>query len=222
MKNAHKPGASGLYFGAGLFLLGALTTFIVISNSKMPPEKPLITAPAVASLAAGRSAGDPSAPIQIIEYSNFHCKGCAFMQPYVESLLKEHGSKIYYQYRHFSHPRDKKTFLAHMAAQAAAQQGKFFPYKKKLYESQEEWMAVEDPIPLFMKYVEELHLDRTAFLRAVKDKGTQKIILADLEEARKVGIRVTPSFIINGEVAMGGKAFKERISQLLGEPVEKN
>lgn len=82
------------------------------------------------------SVGPDNAPITLIEYSDFECPYCIRAYPTVKEVLKQYGDKIKFSYKNFPlssiHPNAQK---AAEAASCAAQQGKFWEYHDKLFES---------------------------------------------------------------------------------------
>lgn len=82
------------------------------------------------------SIGPDSAPIILVEYSDFECPYCIRAYPTVKQLLNEYKDKIKLVYKHFPlssiHPNAQK---AAEAAACAASQGKFWEYHDKLFES---------------------------------------------------------------------------------------
>lgn len=45
--------------------------------------------------------GDPSAPIQIIEYSDIECPFCAKVHPTLKSIVEKYNGEVMWVYRHF-------------------------------------------------------------------------------------------------------------------------
>src|SRR5690349_5507955 len=59
------------------------------------------------SAANGPTKGPSSAPIELIEFSDFQCPFCQRANPTVDQVLSTYGDKIHFVYRHFplpSHP----------------------------------------------------------------------------------------------------------------------
>ena len=49
------------------------------------------------------------APVSIVEFSDFQCRYCAYLQPTLEQVKQQYGDKLRFVYRHFLltaiHPR---------------------------------------------------------------------------------------------------------------------
>ena len=74
--------------------------------------------------------GPATAPVEIIEFSDFQCPFCERAFPTVTKVLNDYGDKIHFVYRHFplnGHPQARP---AAEAAACAAEQGKFWPYHR--------------------------------------------------------------------------------------------
>jgi protein-disulfide isomerase len=101
-------------------------------------------------------------------------------------------------------PFHRGAMPAAKAALAAAEQGKFWEMHDRLLADQQHLDE-----PTFVKYAQELGLDRKRFASAMTAKHVEAAIRDDVELAGSVGARATPSFFINGQ-------------PLLGEPTAKN
>ena len=98
--------------------------------------------------------GNPSAPVTIVEFTDYQCPSCANLQPAVELLMKEFGDKVRLAARDFPLPKHAYAFKAAEAAEAAREQGKYWEYAALLYSNQTA-LAVED----LKKYAGQLGLD---------------------------------------------------------------
>src|SRR5207249_9420325 len=79
--------------------------------------------------------GPKTAPIEIVEFSDFQCPYCQKANPTVEQVLSTYGDRIHFVYRHFPLPNHPNAQPAAEAAQCAAEQDKFWPYHDKLFAS---------------------------------------------------------------------------------------
>ena len=81
--------------------------------------------------------GNPDAAVTLIEYSDFECPACAQFSPYIKELMNEYGDELRFEYRHFPLINiHAQAIPAARAAEAAAQQGKFWEMHDKLFENQ--------------------------------------------------------------------------------------
>jgi protein-disulfide isomerase len=143
--------------------------------------------------------GSRDAKVVIVEFSDFQCPACGAAVPIVKEVVEEYGDKILVVYRHFpiisAHPYALK---AAEAAEAAAEQGKFWEYHDKLFENQENLKDGD-----LKQYAEELGLDMKKFEDALKTGKFKDKVRGDLDTGEKFGVNATPTFFINGEVHRG-------------------
>jgi len=148
-----------------------------------------------------RIKGNPDAEVELIEYSDFQCPACAQFYPYVNDLMAEYGDSIRLEYRHFPliniHPQ---AVPAARAAEAAAQQGKFWEMHDKLFENQTVWSRAANPSAHFSQYAEEIGLDVSLFRRHLGSTVINSAITDSFNDARERGFTGTPTFLLNGEV----------------------
>ncbi|MBT9283384.1 MAG: DsbA family protein [Hydrogenibacillus schlegelii] len=79
--------------------------------------------------------GDPSAPVTIIEFSDFQCPFCNQAYLILKQLLQNYQGKIKLAYRHYPLASHEYAYLAALAAEAAGEQGKFWEMHDLLFES---------------------------------------------------------------------------------------
>ena len=93
---------------------------------------------------------------------------------------------------------------AHVAAAAAARQGRFWEFHDRVFANQDQL----DP-DAYARYARELGLDVGRFERDLADPGTTKAIDADKAEAQSLGVTGTPAFFVNGRFLYGAQPFDE-------------
>lgn len=157
--------------------------------------------------------GNTEATVTLVEFSDFQCPACASFQPVMDEVMKAYGDNLRFEYKHFPLPIHPYAQQAAVAAEAAAQQGKFFEYHDLLFKNQQNWSTAVAPGALFVQYAEELGLDVQTFRRHQKSSILRDKVRADLTEARELGLTGTPTFYLNGE-RMEIATFEEFISQI--------
>lgn len=157
--------------------------------------------------------GNPSAPVTIVEFTDYQCPVCANLQASVELLLKEFGDKVRLVARDFPLPKHAYAFKAAEAAEAAREQGKYWEYAALLYSNQTA-LAVED----LKKYASQLGLDRQMFDQALASGKFAAQVQRDLQDGMKVGVYSTPAFFINGKQvpAKTYETLKQALEATLG------
>ncbi|MGK2896703.1 MAG: DsbA family protein, partial [Candidatus Saccharimonadales bacterium] len=77
--------------------------------------------------------------------------------------------------------------------------GKFWEMHDQLYENQQNWTGVGDPLKAFSAYAEAIGIaDMAKFETDYKSKAVNDIINADLREGQKISITSTPTFVLDG------------------------
>src|SRR5689334_7314647 len=89
--------------------------------------------------------GPANAPVLIEFFSDLQCPQCARYEPIVKSVRTEFGDKTRMVLRHFPLSAPEHAHLASWAAEAAANQGKFWEIAEALYKTQ--WMWAKAPAP---------------------------------------------------------------------------
>jgi protein-disulfide isomerase len=98
----------------------------------------------------------------------------------------------------------KDAPLAHVAAMAAADQGRFWEFHDKVFKNQPKIQR-----PFLLQYAKELDLDMKRFEHALDVEQARPLIDADTAEARSLGVTGTPAFFVNGRFLSGAKPFEE-------------
>jgi len=174
--------------------------------------------------------GNPDGAVTLVEYSDLQCPACKSFVPTIDQLMTEFGDNIRFEYKHFPLPFHANAVQAAVAAEAAGQQGKFFEYHDILFDKQAEWSAVAVPTSLFRQYAESLALDMEQFERQRNASVLQEKVMSDMAEGRELGVRATPTFVLNGEILesadfgtfqrfieiVGGAANPEKAAELFG------
>jgi protein-disulfide isomerase len=140
------------------------------------------------------SKGLATAPVTIVEFTDFQCPSCAKTQPILEEVAKEFGDKVRLVSRDF--PLDQHTFAfkAAEAAEAAREQGKYWEYVALLFKNQEA-LQVEK----LKEYASQLGLDRKRFDAALDSGKFAENVKRDLTDGRMLGVNSTPTVFINGK-----------------------
>ena len=138
--------------------------------------------------------GNPDAKIVVIEYSDFQCPACGAAYEPTKKVINEFSDDIRFEYRHFPLSYHTFTFKAAVAAEAAADQRKFWEYHDLLYENHDK-LYKDDLI----RYAEELGLDIEKFTETLNGNTKDALIESDFAEGQKAGVNATPSFFVNGK-----------------------
>lgn len=151
---------------------------------------------------ADPSRGPENAVVVIKEYSDFECPACAGAAPVVKSVLAKYDGQVRFEYNDFPLPQHNFAVDAAIGAQCADEQGKFWAYHDRLFETQPQWAALTDDTAvqdIFRGYASELQMNMDAFESCVTNKATADRVNEDIAEGRGLGVNSTPTFFVNGE-----------------------
>jgi protein-disulfide isomerase len=148
--------------------------------------------------------GSATAPVTIVEFSDFHCPFCQRVVPTLTQLELQYGDKVKLVFRDYPidnlHPAARK---AHEAARCAHDQGKFWAYHDALFAN-----APKASLEQLKTYAEEVGLDVPAFEQCVSSGTHQDAVQRDVEEGTRVGVTGTPAFFINGRLVSGAQPLE--------------
>jgi len=93
--------------------------------------------PAPVSVRVGDSPilGNRNAPVVIIEYSDFECPFCARAYSTMKEVMKNYKDKVAFSYKHLPLDFHKNAQTSAIASVCADQQGKFWEYHDKIFET---------------------------------------------------------------------------------------
>jgi protein-disulfide isomerase len=137
--------------------------------------------------------GPVDAPVTVVEYGDFECPYCGRAEAVIRELLADFGD-VRYVWRHLPlqdvHPHAQ---LAAEAAEAAADEGRFWEMHDLLL-SHQDALGVRD----LVSYATELGLDVERFRNYLRKRKGGAQIAEDVESADLSSVSGTPTFFING------------------------
>lgn len=154
--------------------------------------------------------GDPSAPVTIIEFSDFQCPYCKrFFDNTLSSVESAYitTGKARMVYKDFPLSFHANAKPAAVAARCAGKQGNFWGMHDAIFLNHEKWTEVPDPTPVFAAMAKKLKLKKKKFAECLVSTEFDAQINADMNEGRKAGIGGTPGFFVNGEKIDGAVPF---------------
>jgi len=139
--------------------------------------------------------------VTLIEYGDFECPACGAYYPLLKQLGEKYKGQVTFQFRNFPIASiHRNAMVAHRAAEAADLQGKFFAMHDVLYERQQEWAKVSNPISILESYAQELGLDMTKFKQDMSSAAVNDVIQADLRAGQALNVSGTPGFVLNDKL----------------------
>ena len=139
-------------------------------------------------------------------YTDYQCPYCAKAEPKFEEAAKKLDGIMNVTVRHMPLNMHANAIPAALAVEAAAAQGKHVEMANKLFAAQNDWKNIQERSKLrtiFNDYAKELGLNVEEFDKALLDSNTVKPVQRDYEHAVKIGVKGTPTFVVNNKVIDG-------------------
>jgi len=152
--------------------------------------------------------GPTQALLTISEFVDFRCPQCARAREVLAQLLDGNPNDIRLIFRHYpldSECNPKITNQVHptscaasIAAECAGEQGRFWEYAEQLFTDQKEYTRAD-----FAGYATKLNLDLGRFQSCLDETNAKDFVRRDIEEAERIGVKATPTLVINGHLIEG-------------------
>lgn len=182
-----------------VIIIGLIIWGLIAAMNKTPGSVSKIGVPAPVT-SADNVEGSSTAPVTLIEYGDFECPACSTYSFIIERLFNESSSTLRVVFRHFPLSQHPNAIPAAEAAEAAANQGKFWDMYSSLYSNQNDWAekTTAEANTIFDGYATSLKLDMTKFKADEVSSSTIAKILAQQDEGTQIGLDHTPTFFVNG------------------------
>jgi protein-disulfide isomerase len=148
--------------------------------------------------ANGPAKGPATAPVTIVEFSDFQCPFCGQLTPTLEQVKAKYGDKIRIVFRQYPLPFHQNAQKAAEAALCANEQGKFWEFHDYMFKNQNA-LGVDQ----LKAKAAELGLNADSFGKCVDSGKTATAIQTDIKEGSAAGVSGTPALFINGRFISG-------------------
>jgi protein-disulfide isomerase len=153
--------------------------------------------------AIGPSKGPVTAPVTLVEFSDFECPFCVRVLPTLDQIEETYGDQVRIVFRQF--PLNAIHQNAQLSAEAslcADAQGKFWEMHDAIFEARGK--ADADGLKTMAA---NLGLDEEVFSGCLDNHEFRAQVAADMEAGRKAGVTGTPALFINGRFLSGAQPF---------------
>lgn len=137
--------------------------------------------------------GAEKVPVTIIEFVDFECEYSREAYPIVKSVAQKYSQVVSIVFKHL--PMEQLHPDAEIAASASAcakAQGKFWEYHDLLFERKKLGLAS------LLGYAQELKLNISQFNLCLTENKFEKDVAQDMMDAAQLGLKGTPTYIVNG------------------------
>ncbi len=152
------------------------------------------------------SFGPEDAPVTIIEFSDYECPYCR--RHFLETagpLLDKYEGQLRLVFKDFPltsiHPN---AIPASAAALCAQEQDAYWPFHDLLFE-----MSLGFSQDTYLAYANSLDLDMESFTECEAEGRYIETVNANLDYGLSLGVRSTPTFLINGIPLVGAQPLEE-------------
>lgn len=149
-----------------------------------------------------RGTGPESAPVTIVEFTDYQCPYCHRAQEVIDQILEEYSGQV--RLVHLDFPLDNHTgaIPAARAARCAGEQGRFWDYHRSL---------MSEPGSLdetdLARRARALDLNAGEFDTCVASDRHDADIRAEMNQGSRLGVTGTPAYFINGRLVSGARPF---------------
>jgi protein-disulfide isomerase len=160
--------------------------------------------------------GPATAPVTLVEFSDFQCPYCARVGPALKRVEEVYGDQVRIVFKDFPLLQiHNNAAKAAEAGSCANEQGKFWALHDKMFENQSKLSVAE-----IKQHAKEAGLDANAFDQCL-DSGKQTAEWTkDLADGEKYGVTGTPAFFVNGRL-LGGAASFEKLAEVIDDELSR-
>lgn len=146
----------------------------------------------------GPQQGPSDALVTIVEFSDFQCSFCRQASATVRRVLEVFNGQVRVILKHLPGRAHPNAFDAAKASYCAEKQGKFWEYHDVLFKNSRDLSE-----RALLGYAEFLALDTSQFKSCFSSEEAKSSIERDVAEGSRLGVVVTPSFFVNGQLLKG-------------------
>lgn len=153
--------------------------------------------------------GNPAAPIQIIEFSDFLCPACQRAFKINPVLLAGHRHDVLFAFKHYPLDTSCNSRVNRMvhegacqvaaAAACAQQQGKFWQFHDLVFEKGHDYKVANIEVD-----AGRIGLNMPQFDACLQSGKGKEIVSRDINEGGTINVTSTPTYVVNGLVMPGG------------------
>jgi protein-disulfide isomerase len=154
--------------------------------------------------ATGPAKGPESAPVTIVEFSDFQCPFCSRLLPTIAEVEKKYPGKVRVVFRQFPLSFHQNAEKAAEASLCALDQGKFWEMHDAMFGNQSA-LGVDQ----LKAKAAELGMNADKFNKCVDSGEKAAAIQADMKAGSAAGVSGTPAMFINGRFINGAVPIEQ-------------
>jgi protein-disulfide isomerase len=161
--------------------------------------------------------GPASAPVTIVEFSDYQCPFCKRAQATLAQIASRYGDRVAFVFKDYPlddlHPQARS---ASEAARCAGDQGKFWAYHDLLFASSPAFAG-----DALKTAAEKVGLNPEAFETCLQSKKNAAKVESDRQQGENLGVNGTPAFFVNGIGLSGALPLAEFVRVIDAELTRK-
>ena len=165
----------------------------------------------------GYDRGNANAPVVVIDLSDFACPYCGeFAHDVFPTIDRDYvqTGKVLFKYIPFVAGSFRHATEATRAAECSADQGQFWVMMERLYITQAEWKSGNVADAQMAALAGTMPLDSVKFASCYASRRTDARTARATAVADEIGVRVTPSFLVDGHPVQGALPLAEFRKQI--------
>jgi protein-disulfide isomerase len=159
--------------------------------------------------------GNASAPITIIEFSDFQCPFCQRVNPTLARVRETYGDKVRIVFKDYPLPNHPQAPKAAEAARCAGEQKKYWEMHDAMFANQR---ALE--VPALKQTARAIGLEGAAFDSCLDSGKFAATVRNGSKLGDSMGVNSTPTLYVNGRPVIGAMPF-ESFKQIIDEELAK-
>lgn len=164
--------------------------------------------------------GSSTAPVTIVEYTDFLCPYCSKGAKVVRQLVTEQPEKYRLVFKHLPMHKNSRELALVFEAIAQFDKTKAFKFHDLAFELQKQLYEDKGGVVLG-EILEDVGVNPDQLQKSLNDSKLQEFLLADEKEAGEFRINATPTFLING-VSVRGYLPADKFESMVNMIMEKS
>lgn len=164
-----------------------------------------------------RIKGSKNAKLDVVEYFDYQCGACRMAYQLFEEYERAFPNSIRIEMRYYPLSGHPHGMRAAIYAECASAQGKFWPFHDRTMQAQPQWAGLPDAAPVLRGYALEAGVDAAGFDACIADPQTEIRILREREGGVALGVKLTPTCLMNGQLVAGSNAVAAELKKTFGE-----
>jgi protein-disulfide isomerase len=160
--------------------------------------------------------GPATAPVTIVEFSDFQCPFCSRITPTLEQVVTKYGDKVRLVFRQFPLPMHQNAAKAAEASLCANEQGKFWAMHDAMFKDQA-GLGVDG----LKSKAATINGINAANFNSCLDSGKEApAVQADMKAGNKAGVNGTPAMFVDGRF-ISGVVSADDLSKVIDEELKR-